>query len=235
MPIPERTAPEMRRDLQTCFDEVSQTMQTGLSTGRVEGVQRRFAPLFRRMITVGLALLWSLSAWAQSDRPAGSHGTFQELQDCQTLGQESRAKKLPIVLMFGAQWCEFCQTLSEQVFAPMALSGMYDGKAMLLRHVGIDEPGFIPGFDGKPLNKAKWAYTLGADLTPTTLFLDGEGHEIAPRIVGISNIELYTGLIHRNLNIAYEKLGNPMRLPATPELYEKQLKAQSASQPANKP
>ncbi|WP_178861822.1 thioredoxin family protein [Thiomicrorhabdus cannonii] len=206
-----------------------------ISTGRVPGTYNRLNASFQRLAMLFAALFWSLAAYAQSDRPSGVHGSFQELQDCQLLGQESRAKKLPIVLMFGAQWCEFCQTLSEQVFAPMALGGMYEGKAMLLRHVGIDEPGSIPGFDGKPLNKAKWAYELGADLTPTTLFLDGQGREIAPRIVGISNIELFTGLIHRNLNIAYAKLGNPLRLPATPELYEQQLKAQTASQPADKP
>lgn len=175
-----------------------------------------------------LSLLASLvaTAHAQSGQPSAPANTFAELHDLQALSAQAKQQQLPIVLMFGAESCEFCQVLKEQVFSPMALSGMYEGRALLMRHVGIDEPGTIPGFDGTPLNKAKWAYELGADLTPTVLFLDGNGREIAPRIVGISTLELYAGVIHRNLNSAYEALGNPLRIPATPELYEKQLKAQ---------
>jgi thioredoxin-related protein len=130
------------------------------------------------------------------------------------------------MLMFGAEWCEFCQQLVEEVFNPLAMRGNYDGKVVLMRHVGVDEQERIPGLDGEPIKKSQWAYKLNADLTPTVIFIDGRGKEVAPRIVGIANIHMYAGVIHRNLNIAYEKMGNPLRIPATPELYEKQLQKQ---------
>lgn len=176
---------------------------------------------FACFLALTLAAMSSPS-WAQSGKPGAHSGAFKELQNLQQLAQQSKQTGLPIMLMFGAQWCEFCGLLEEEVLDPMAMNPNYDGKAVLMRHVGVDEQALIPGFDGKPIKKSQWAYQLNADLTPTVIFMNGNGREVAPRIVGISNIELYAGIIHRNLNMAYEKMGTPFRLPATPELYEQQ-------------
>ena len=154
---------------------------------------------------------------------AKSHGDFKELANLESLGKTSHQTGLPILLMFGAAWCEYCQELIDQVFEPIARGGNYDGKVVLLRHVGVDEQKPIPGFDGKLLKKSEWAYQLNADLTPTVLFLDGTGKEVAPRIVGITNTHLYAGLIHERLNVAYQNMNNPFRIPITPDLYEQQL------------
>ena len=157
-----------------------------------------------------------------SQTQAGAKGPFKELQNLQSLGQESEQLQLPIMLMFGAEWCEYCEQLNEYVFNPMMMSGLYEGKVVLMRHVGIDIDTPIPDWQGQPLQKAKWAYQLDADLTPTVLFLDGKGKEVAPRIVGIPEITMFTGVIHRNLNIAYRNMGLDKQIPATAELLEQQ-------------
>ena len=155
---------------------------------------------------------------------ASGNGHFKEAKNLQTLAQMSQQSGQPILLMFGAQWCEHCQELDEQVFEPIAMGGNYDGKVVLMRHIGVDEQALIPGFDGKLIKKSEWAYQLNADLTPSVLFFDGFGNEVAPRIIGISNTHLYAGLIHSHLNIAYKNMNNPYRIPITPDLYELQLK-----------
>lgn len=175
-------------------------------------------------VFLSLALL--IAATLPNPIKAGELGAFQELQNLQTLGAQSRQSGLPIVLMFGAEWCEFCQVLTAAVFSPMAMSGDYEGKVAYLRHVGVDEPERIRGFEGEWLKKSQWAYQLDADLTPTTLFLDGHGREVAQRIVGISTLEMYAGLIHDRLNQAYKAMGNPLRIPVTPEKYQQQLRRQ---------
>ena len=38
---------------------------------------------------------------------ANHHGPFKELSNLQTLSMESKQKQLPIMLMFGAKWCEW--------------------------------------------------------------------------------------------------------------------------------
>ncbi len=157
-----------------------------------------------------------------SHTQADSRGHFKELQDLQKLGEESEKRGLPILLMFGAQWCEYCEQLNEQVFNPMMIGGLYDGKVVLMRHVGVDEQQPIPDWSGKSITKAQLAYRLDADLTPTVLFLNSSGKEVAPRIIGIQEISMYTNVIHRNLNIAYKNMGLKKRIPVTAELLEQQ-------------
>jgi len=158
-----------------------------------------------------------------SQTQASAKGPFKELQNLQSLGQESEQLQLPIMLMFGAEWCEYCELLNEYVFNPMVLGGLYDGKVVLMRHVGVDEDEPVPDWNGELIKKSKLAYKLDADLTPTVLFVDANGKEVAPRIVGIPEITLYTSVIHRNLNIAYTNMGLNKRIPVTPELLEQQV------------
>lgn len=153
------------------------------------------------------------------EQPAQANPTkkIKELTDLQALSAKAKAENLPILISFGAEWCEFCELLKDQVLDPMALGGQYEGKYVFLRYVSIDDPKPIPGVDGKLIEKSKWAYQYGADLTPTVLFIDGDGKEVAPRIIGIANIDLYAALIHKALNIAYQNMNNPLRIPAMPE------------------
>jgi len=156
---------------------------------------------------------------------ANSVSNFKELTNLQQLAEQSKQLNLPILVMFGAQWCEYCEQLQESVFDPMMLGELYENKVVLMRHAGVDEAEPIPGWDGKLINKAEWAYALDADLTPSVLFFNAHGQEVAPRIVGIPEITLYAGLIHQRLNIAYKNMGLTKRIPVTPELLEIQSRA----------
>lgn len=148
-----------------------------------------------------------------------------ELTDLQKLAEQSEKKGLPIVLMFSAQWCEYCDVLKEHALNPMMKSGLYEGKLGLFRHVGIDEAEPLVLLNGERLKKSKWAYQLNADLTPTILFIDSRGQEVAERLVGISELTLFSALVHARLNEAYKNMGIDKVIPATPEQLEKQTKA----------
>lgn len=164
------------------------------------------------------SLLHGLSGCASETQanPTTQLKTIPELSNLQTLAQEAKQKNLPILLAFGAKWCGFCHELRSEVLNPMMLSGQYEGKYVYMRYVSLDDSDPIPGLDGKPIIKDQWAESYGVDLTPTVLFIDGDGKEVAPRMVGIPNIELYSAMIHKALNTAYEKMGNPIRIPTMP-------------------
>ncbi|CAN8139396.1 thioredoxin family protein [Thiomicrorhabdus sp. 6S2-11] len=153
---------------------------------------------------------------------AGNKHSLAELQNLQTLGAEAKTKQLPILLIFSAEWCEYCEVLKEHVLHPMSINGMYEGKVVFLRNVGIDEPEPIPDWHGNPIKKSKWAYQINADLTPTVVFFDGNGKEVADRIIGISEVGLFASLVHVRINQAYANMGLTKRIPATPELLEQQ-------------
>ena len=173
-------------------------------------------------IRVFALICFLMTANAQAKIESG----FKELTNLQTLAVKSAHSQLPIMLMFGAEWCEYCQLLDERVFSPMALSDLYDERVVLMRHVGVDIDTPLPDWNGNLINKAKWAYELNADLTPTVIFLDDKGQEVANRIVGISDVNQYPGLIHERLNQAYKNMGLTKQIPVTPELLELQQNVQ---------
>ena len=152
---------------------------------------------------------------------ANKLGNFSELQNMQSLAVQAKQLQRPIMLLFKADWCEYCELLHEAVLAPMALSGLYNDY-VIVRYVSVDDDKTIGDWQGKSVNKATLAYHLNADLTPTVVFLNHKGKEVAPRIVGIQEITLYTNVIHRNLNLAYASMGISTRIPVTVELLDKQ-------------
>ncbi len=177
-------------------------------------------------------ILEDLAAFQQSPQASTNELTeMPELTDLHALAQQSNQKELPIILMFSAQWCEYCEVLKEHALNPMMKSGLYEDKLGLFRHVGIDEPEPLLLLNGKRMKKSKWAYQLNADLTPTILFIDGQGKEVAQRLVGVSELTLFSALVHARLNDAYKNMGLKKVIPATPELLEKQVLKQAPQQP----
>jgi len=158
-----------------------------------------------------LLLVFSLLLTGCEGRAEGKH--IQELDNLYTLGQQARQTNLPIMLSFGAEWCDFCHLLNEEVLNPMALGGRYEGKYMYMRYVSIDDDQPIPGIDNQPIIKDKWSDNFDVQVTPTVVFIDGNGKQIAPTIVGVTNVDLYSAMIHESLNIAYQNLNNPLRIP----------------------
>lgn len=169
------------------------------------------------LLFLSLFLTWQTASFAQS---AHAKHRLIELNDLQALGQEAQKNQLPIMLLFSAKWCDYCLVLKDQVLEPMLLSGMYEGQWMYMRQVNLDDGTPLKTIDGRTLSKGKWAFQMKADLTPTILFLDGNGKQVAEPIIGISEVTLYTGLIHSRLNQAYQTMGLKRQIPATPELLE---------------
>lgn len=168
------------------------------------------------IIWVALLFLTACDQPAKANSDQYNASTLKELTDLQSLAQQAREQNLPILLSVGAQWCAFCHQLRDEVLSPMALGGDYEGKFMLMRYLSIDDHRPIPGVSGKLIEKAKLAASYGADLTPTVIFIDGQGREVADKIVGIANIELFSALIHNRLNQAYQNMGNPLRISVMP-------------------
>lgn len=176
------------------------------------------AAIFSKFTAIGLVamLVMACDPSAKANSGYSANSPLKELSNLERLGKKARTNNLPIMLAVGAEFCEFCHILREEVLDPMALGGEYEGKYMYMRYFSIDDRFPIPGIDGKPMYKEKWAYQHNADLTPTVIFIDGEGKEVAEKIIGISNIELFSALIHSRLNQAYKNMGNPLRISPMP-------------------
>ncbi|WP_044413670.1 thioredoxin family protein [Thiomicrospira microaerophila] len=151
-----------------------------------------------------------------------AQANLEELTDFHWLSQQARAANIPIMLMFTGPHCEFCSQLERTVFNPMIRGGMYEGYALYMRKVSELHQEIRFNADER-ITKGNMMRMYRADVTPTVIFVDWRGLPIAEPMIGSMEVQLYLGMVHQRLNNAYEKLGNPMRLPVNPDQMRRPL------------
>ncbi len=117
-----------------------------------------------------------------------------EARDFSALAGSGEISHKPLLLVFVADYCHFCKAIEEEYLKPMLRNRDYDNK-VVIRLFRVDMPGQVIDFYGKPVSEDEFAARYDAKLTPTAVFLDSRGRELAPRIVGVSNIEFYGGFL----------------------------------------
>lgn len=131
--------------------------------------------------------------------------------DLKQLGQQAQARKIPIVLMFSAKWCEFCHLLKEEVLAPMAGNPDYEGKISFFRQISIDRDDLpLVDLSGNATNHHAFAERFDVDLTPTVWIVDGQGKPLTEPLIGLpgGTIETYSETLFSRINEALAKLGH---------------------------
>ncbi|MEW7982692.1 MAG: thioredoxin fold domain-containing protein, partial [gamma proteobacterium symbiont of Phacoides pectinatus] len=97
---------------------------------------------------------------------------------------------LPILLLVSQDHCPFCVQIKRDILHPMLLAGDYRGQ-ILIRELYIDPGVSVLDFEGQRIPAIDYAHGLGVNLTPTLLFLDPRGKELAERIIGINTPEMF--------------------------------------------
>jgi thioredoxin-related protein len=117
----------------------------------------------------------------------------------------SKKRKLPILLMYSAEDCEYCDRLEEQVIKPMLIDGEIHSK-VILRKVMIDGIEKIKDFSGKNIDPEEFADRRGIDVTPTLQFVDALGHELTPKLIGYQGGEFFPAYLTNAITESKEKL-----------------------------
>ena len=110
-----------------------------------------------------------------------------------------------LVVFVSQSGCEFCAQLRQQVLYPAIRRGEVDPR-IEIREVSLDENFSFKDFQGKTVAGAVFAERYDAYVTPTLLFLDGQGVSLVDPLVGISNIEFYAVYLQRKIETAAEAL-----------------------------
>ncbi len=111
------------------------------------------------------------------------------------------AEQLPMVVEMAAEFCTYCKLIEEKVLVPMILSGEYESK-VLLRQVDIGETTELTDFTGEKISQSEFASRYKVYLTPTVLFLNHKGEEIAPRMTGVPLIDYYGIYLDEAIEVA---------------------------------
>lgn len=122
-------------------------------------------------------------------------------------GHDQTGKDKVVLMLVSQPNCTYCLQISEEILKPMLISGDYKGTTVF-SELEINTGKEITDFAGQAVDATKFARRYNAWATPTLLFLDGEGNEVAEKMVGINTLELYGYYVDRSINRGFVSL-NP--------------------------
>ena len=117
----------------------------------------------------------------------------------------ARADNLVLVIEFSSEYCGYCRKLEELFLLPMQRNADYRQK-VLIRYVSLDAYETLVDFDGRSKSTSEFASRYDVSLTPTLIFLSGEGVEMSEKLVGIWSEDFYGGFIDDRIDEARQKL-----------------------------
>ena len=146
--------------------------------------------------------------------PVRAEVTVPVTEDLSVEAGLARERQLPLLLMFYAEHCAYCTIVEEDFLEPMLISGEYIDKA-IIRRIDLERLRPIIDFDNRPISVSDFASRYGVFVTPTLVYVNAEGRELANKMVGLTTPDFYGGYIDGRIDSALEKLrGQPTRAAA---------------------
>jgi thioredoxin-related protein len=133
-------------------------------------------------------------------------GRLAPLDDLQQLSMLSKQSQLPILLLVSQYHCGFCDRMKKEVLQPMQMDPAYQNR-VLIRELSIDPEGMVTSLDGTRQAASEFISQYNVSLTPTLLFLDATGAEVAERIVGINTVDFLPLYIDDAIDQATARMG----------------------------
>jgi len=129
----------------------------------------------------------------------------QQTEDLYADARQAEERNLPLLIMFSQDGCSYCSMVREDFLEPMLKSGDYTDR-VIIRIVKVDNFDEVRDFDGKMRDASTIATRYRASVTPTVIFVDPRGHELAERILGISTPAFYGGLLDDAIDDSLHRL-----------------------------
>jgi len=120
-------------------------------------------------------------------------------------GRQAEQACIPLLLEFTAAGCEYCTLLEEEILNPTLLNRDYH-RRVLMRKLVIDRSTKLRDFNDTPVSAAELAGRYRVFVTPTLVFVDSQGRELAERMVGVTTLEFYGGYLDQAMDASSQKL-----------------------------
>ncbi|NJS35799.1 MAG: thioredoxin fold domain-containing protein [Brachymonas sp.] len=110
----------------------------------------------------------------------------------------------PLVLMVSLPGCPWCELLRRNYF-----SAMREGGLPVFEFMVNDRQTRLQDFQGQRSTPEALSRLLKIHITPTILFFNTQGQEIAPRIEGVASADFIGAVIDERLDTARLRLKKP--------------------------
>ncbi len=147
-----------------------------------------------------LALPAGLAGAARAARPA-----LAPVTDLQADGERSRARRVPIVVLFSLPGCPYCEAVRREHLLPLQADPV-QGARMILRQVDIDSDLAVKGFSGERTTHAALAAAQGIRAVPVVAFWDGRGRAVADPLKGMLLPDFYGAYLSSALDEARARI-----------------------------
>jgi thioredoxin-related protein len=136
---------------------------------------------------------------------AGDSVSMIAATDLRQEARIARDRNLLLVIEFSSEYCAFCRKLEALFLMPMQRNDEYNDK-VLIRTVSLDAYETLIDFQGRSISTSEFASRYDVSMTPTLLFLNGEGVEMSEKLVGIWSEDFYGGFIDNRIDEARARL-----------------------------
>ena len=137
--------------------------------------------------------------------PANASGKLETVDNLQQLFKQDDHRVL--LLLVSQPGCHYCELIKEEILQPMQVSGQYD-TTTIIRVINIYAGESLKDFSGNHVDATAFAKRYDAWATPTLLFLDRNGNQIAEKMVGINTPEFYGYYVDKSLSTAQASINN---------------------------
>ena len=127
------------------------------------------------------------------------------VDDLGELKRQAEKNNLPVLLLFTAEYCGYCEIIRDEFLLPMIRSGDYDS-TILIRQVYVESYHHLRNEKGEEITGDVLAQKYNIKLTPTIVFIDSEGKELTERLVGVGNVYYFGGTLDNHIDQAVKTL-----------------------------
>jgi len=140
-----------------------------------------------------ILFLFSLNVQASNE--------LQTVNDLRELKQQVETSNLPVLLLFSAEDCGYCDAVRDNYLLPMIKTGDYSS-TILFRQIHIDEYHYLRNEKGELISAEAVALKYDIEVTPSILFINAQGNELSERIIGINSVDYFDELLSTHISQA---------------------------------
>ncbi len=131
--------------------------------------------------------------------------SLEDVKDLKQDGSLVQKSQRPIMLYVSALGCPYCKRLEKDIIAPMIKSGSYNNR-ILMRKILWEDSSPIINFEGVEISPGDFLLKYDIMATPSILFLDSKGNEIAKRLNGYRSADLFWYYLDTSIEKAIKNL-----------------------------
>ncbi len=162
------------------------------------------------MISILGTVFALLLLFSGSMTTAGEAITLPLADDWAAEATQARQSGIPIMVVFSADHCFYCERMKAEVLTPQLQQGLFKNRVRV-REFNIDAGGKITDFDGEPIRGRIFVTRYNVFATPTVVLVDYRGKLLTSPLIGFDNSEDYANHLDRKISNALDSLATSPR------------------------